>query len=336
MICLHCNHAIPEHREFCPVCGQTIAASEDKTGEAACKPQKSVWATVGSVSVSILLFTLILLCLIWISARSLLSAKGVERVVSQVDIIDLADGYIDTLYENMNPMAKDSIDESSLRALLQEESVKTFISLQLSTFIGAFLSGDDAYALPKDQIVGFLENSQDLIERRTGYRLSDEDYAALDAYLSENTESYRAGALLEASPLGAARFFLSVITMVVAILLCLLCGFLLYFLQKRHINTNASMTPALRQRALNRALLLGSAVLEAAGFLCVLLGLLLGIFLRIPGIPTVVIQDIAALAGSYTLASGLWALGAGALMMVVYVVVSVVINSRKTSKEVVK
>jgi len=248
----------------------------------------------------VFLFLLLIAGLVWISATNLLSESGIEGTLSRIDVFDVLDDYREDLYENMNPDVLDNFnfDDDSLKGLLHEDAVKAFLSKQLSAFLNNLLRADDVYNLSRDEIFQFFKNNEDILERWTGYVFNDSDYDALDMFLSEIPEQLTPETLMGEEPLGVLRFFLSPYLFVAIVTLCLLCGILIFIMQKRPLRT----------------LLFVGAAMEAAGLLYILLGLLSGSLLGGIGLSQVAIMSIASLIGYQTLSTGLWALGVGGLI----------------------
>ena len=258
-----------------------------------------------SVLASAFLCIFVLAGLLWILAADILSENGVRQFMERVDIAEASNGIIQTINRQMGQQSKSNfeLNDDNLRALMQEDEISTFVSSQLAAYVEAMLVGDDNYVLPRDTLIAFLRDNGRLIERNTGYILTDAGLEELDTFLEENEEQFQAGTLLGNSVPEAVRFFLSVPAMIIIVLLGLLCGLYLYLLHKHHWQS---------------MLMYGGAVLIVAGLLIILLGLLAEIVVGGNSDLQNALRGLVSIVADHAFTSGLWTLGAGALIAASY------------------
>ncbi len=206
----------------CPNCSKNTAAPEAsekpkkakaKKAEKAPKPPKAPKAKKSSgkkpvgvtvfltVLLSIFLFILLLASSAVFTVRYITLPQNIEKIIDTVDIEDAINELVTfkdskgkkiDFAEYIAAYAKNELDvkikESKVDDLLKTPLVTSFISEQADKYIDALLSGGNA-AIERDDVEDFLKDNGELINKKLGIELEDEDFEAIaEKIITDKTE----------------------------------------------------------------------------------------------------------------------------------------------------
>ena len=199
-VCPNCSKNTAE-----PVASEKPKKANAKKAEKAPKPpkapkvKKSSGKKPGGVTVfltvllSIFLFVLVLASSVIFTVRYITLPQNIEKIVDTVDIEDTINELVTfkdskgkkiNFAEYISAYAKNELDvkikESKVDDLLKTPLITDFITEQIVKYVDALLTGGNA-AIERDDVEDFLKDNGELINKKLGIELEDEDLEAIAA-----------------------------------------------------------------------------------------------------------------------------------------------------------
>ena len=231
--------------------------------------------------------------------------------------------YIMSIYDE-EILNEYDIDEKKIEKLLEQDFVKDFVAEKVGGYADDLIKKTSEGELSTKEVVRFIEKNTDKIKDVTGYKVEQEDFDKITAFLDDNKvlENVSVASVSEQSPIliGVVRTAFSYFTFAALVVVALLLIFALFMLNKRSIS--------------NTAFYAGSSVFCAGGVLLVI-GLMSSFVDNIvakllgdmAGIITPLLQPVYS---GFVLA-GIVTAGIGAILLIVSIAFSFLSNKNQGS-----
>jgi len=266
----------------------------------------------------------LLLCILLMAGALLYLLRGAvldmpdtikeQGVASFVESIGGAKLILENIPENVVEFY--NINESTIEAVLQNESINNAVSDLLSDYIDAALSGDLEYMLDDREIVNALKRNERTIEEITGYQFTEKNYDSIAMNLKDALQDYTPERILEDANL-PSNLFGAATSLMPLIAVALLCVLLLFNLI------------AINYKRLRRSALYFGVAAFCAGLFFTLLWMLWSLLNRFGG--SLNLGDMLSSSPlnikTDILITGLIVLAAGALAIGAYILIRIVRKS---------
>ena len=239
MFCKKCGAELKDGAKFCGSCGNPVAAAPQREPEFTqptpapqpqynqpqynqqprpvqyvpqynvVKPQKKTNAVkiVFSVILAVLFFANLIAALTFTALRATVSEEGVVTIFREADIanVEIEDNGVkktvaDLVYEKLpaDMHGENGISREGLKKILEDRGFKSDFAQLVGNFVGHMM-GNKNKVVTKDDIMNLIRNNEDMIQEKSGYVMTDEDYREIekllnsDAYEFFTTDAYDKG-----------------------------------------------------------------------------------------------------------------------------------------------
>lgn len=145
------------------------------------------------ICIFIVIFTIIssFVCSIRIGCQK----DNIRKIISDEDILDIRinDQYLsEYIISNIDQtiITKFKINTTQVDEILSDEQVKDMIINLVTDYTSMFIFGEKPRTLNEDSVVKNIQNLDNLIYSKTGYRMPEEDYADIRKELSDGSLSF--------------------------------------------------------------------------------------------------------------------------------------------------
>lgn len=215
-----------------------------------------------SVVLSILIFVFILATQMVLIVRGTFNQENIKTSIEETNISEikvpksiiesthLKDLELDNdknvseyIVSIMDPQIVDQYDitESKIEKLLDESFIKNFLSDKITDYTDDVFKKTDMGQVTKKEIIKFIEDNSDKIEKTIDYRVSDEDIEKISTFFDENNvmEKISISYIREEQPklMDAVKFSFSYLVVGLLIILTLLAAFAIFMVNKKKLDS---------------------------------------------------------------------------------------------------
>lgn len=200
MFCNNCGAQISEESTFCPICGAAADALIDTDPvipmEEMYTPPKS---SSGEVTLRktvkrpnsflvglccILAFAFTFSTFVSLLVRDSISPEKVEDVIDNVDvdeIIEVGGGQIEQFVNN-------TVSKNQMEEIIEESTIPDYVEDLANEYADYLLYGRAPEGIDGDEVEALMRENAHLVQRVSGYTLTEDDYAQINAFFDENAE----------------------------------------------------------------------------------------------------------------------------------------------------
>ncbi len=224
IICPHCGQDVNETAVTCANCGASLELPVAETAEASTpaapvdrpaeettlpptptKKGAPVWWRVirclFSIPLTVLLSVALVAFTVVLAARNITTTNTVESILKEVQPTKIiaeamSEGKTDSFAEVIYDTYEETFAESGVEELLSQEELQTvldastldeFLTDKTAQYLSAFLNGEGTAAVTKEELLGLVQENEEVIREVTGgYELTEDDYQILESAIDES------------------------------------------------------------------------------------------------------------------------------------------------------